>query len=182
MNTRNPIPFSAIRPPRPAEVRNEMGRAAGLRDFASRPLPFLRSMSEPQRIMLSACISCAGAATFGAIAAVAFVAGWKPLFPLLPLTFLGAAVVQAFETRHFFAEMRDHERNVADHYGRVARRMADEIAQDRIERAIQHISDARDLEGARVSSGAMAGDGGKCMSPAIDAPNVLYPQFPDFWR
>lgn len=179
MNTPSPIPFSAIRPPRPAEVRNAMGRTASLRGLlAGRPL-FL-PLSEPRRIMLNACIASAGAATFGAIAAVAYVAGWKPLFPLLPLTFLGAAVVQAFETRHFFAEMKDHELRVADRYGRVARRMADEIAHDRIEAAIHTISGARENEGTRAPSGAMVGGGGKCMPPAIDAPNVVRPH-PDFW-
>lgn len=175
----SPISFSANRPPRPAEVRNAMGRTASLRGLlAGRPL-FL-PLSEPRRIMLNACIASAGAATFGAIAAVAYVAGWKPLFPLLPLTFLGAAVVQAFEVRHFFAEMKDHELRVADHYGRITRRMADEIAQDRIEAAIQRFNGATTLGCGVAPSGAVAGDGGKCMSPATDAPNVIRPH-PDFW-
>jgi hypothetical protein len=158
-----------------------MGRAASLRGLlAGRPL-FLR-LSEPQRMMLQACISSAVAATFGAVATVAFVAEWKPLFPLLPLTFLGAAIVQAFETRHFFAEMKDHERLMADRNYRAVNRLASEIAQERIEAAIQRVNGAAKVGCGTAPSGAAVGDGGDYTSPTADAPNVIRPQFPNFWK
>lgn len=178
----NPIPFSAAQPPyQPAEVRSAMGRTASTRcSLAGRPL-FLR-LSEPQRMMLGACISSATAATFGAVAAVAFIAEWKPLFPLLPLTFLGAALVQAYETRHFFAEMKDHERLVADRNYRAVNRLAGEIAQERIREEFRRVNGAAKVGCGTAPSGAAAGDGGDYTSSAADAPNVIRPQFPNFWR
>jgi len=133
-------------------------------------------------MMLQACISSATAAAFGAVAAVAFVAGWKPLFPLLPLTFMGAALVQAFETRHFFTEMKDHERLMADRNYRAVNRLAGEIAQERIREAFRRVNGAASVGCGTAPSGAAAGDGGESMSPAADAPNVIRPQFPNFWR
>jgi hypothetical protein len=186
MNLKFPTSPSAVMPPqhRTASLPlGEMGLAAGFcRKLAGR----LLSLSEPQSLLVKAVVSTASAATIAAVGAVAAIGGYGPYHPWTALALIGTASagLGVLVTR-FSAAMREYERRNEETKLRLADKFADAVARLNLQAALTHAFHAAGaFEGTPAASGEVAGSRGdrKERLPATDAPNVVFPQFPNFRR
>jgi hypothetical protein len=150
------------------------------RELVARHLSF----SEPERLLLKGCCYAAFATALTItggigmmVSAVAF-----PVVPTAMLLLAATTIAGIFETCSGLAE---YERWTADRHEVAVSRLRIQNMMLQIENhEIRKFHAVGAFEGTPAASGEVAGSRGdrKERLPATDAPNVLFPQFPNFRR
>lgn len=189
MNTQFPTTPHVARTPHPAAtpfMPSVAGTAGDLcRELVARHLSF----SEPERLLIKGCSYAAFASMLTLAGGIGLAASTVP-FPVVPTaaillatTAIAGIVEAGSELREYLRECRQSD---ALAVSQTAGHLRDEIARLRIENAdLKHrFHAAGAFEGTPAVSGEVAGSRGdrKERLPATDAPNVLFPQFPNFRR